>query len=157
MTIKKIHVYDMDGCIVDSSHRYKTLECGTKIDLPYWIANEHRTLEDTLLPLAKQYQDDIVNPEIFTIIATARIWCDLTQKFAETVLGLPNFKVARKDRNDNRGGAALKIAGVKRIMNLRQFKNVSEIHVFEDNIQYMNDVSKALGATGHYFPSCQGH
>lgn len=157
MTIKKIHVYDMDGCIVDSSHRYRTMPCGTKIDLPYWIENEHKTLEDTLLPLAAQYQADVANPEIFTIIATARIWCNLTQAFAETVLGLPNFHIARRDRDDTRGGAALKITGVKRLLNLKQFCKVEEIHVFEDNINYCKDVAEALGGVGHYYPSVQGH
>lgn len=156
-TIKKVHVYDMDGTIVDSSHRYQTMPCGSKIDLPYWIANEHKTGQDTLLPLAKQYREDCANPEIFTIIATARIWCNLTEIFVAQVLGAPNWHVARRDRDDNRGGAALKITAIKKLLNLKQFKAVSEIHVFEDNISYCKDVSEALGGIGHYYPSNQGH
>ena len=155
--ITRINVFDCDGCIVDSSHRYRTLECGTRIDLPYWIANEHRTLEDTLLPLAEYFQSDILDPTTYTVIATARIWCNLSRKFAATVLGEPNHVIARRGREDTRGGAALKIEGVKKLLNLKQFNNVREIHVYEDNINYCRDVSSALGAIGHYYPSNQGH
>jgi len=158
--IKQISVYDFDGTVVDSSHRYRTqidangLE---KIDLQYWIDNEHKTLEDTLLPLAERFKEELANPEIFVIVATARIWCELSEKMAVREGVKAQHIIARKDRNDQRGGAALKITGLKRLLNLKQFKNVKEIHIFEDNQNYLNDLVDAFNGIGHFYPSNQGH
>ena len=65
-TIKKIAIYDMDGTIVNSLHRYRTID--GKIDLQYWRDNEHRAMQDTLLPLSEQYKKDIAdnNTYVFT-------------------------------------------------------------------------------------------
>lgn len=48
-----IIVFDLDGTVVDTSHRYRDLPCG-KIDLEYWFANstEEMVAKDSLLPLA---------------------------------------------------------------------------------------------------------
>ncbi len=59
MAIKKVKIYDMDGTIVDSTHRYKTIKDingNEKIDLEYWRNNEFRAFDDELLPLAEQYK-----------------------------------------------------------------------------------------------------
>ena len=54
--MKRIAIYDMDGTIVCSMHRYRTIVDNgcERIDLDYWRANEYRALEDSLLPLAEQ-------------------------------------------------------------------------------------------------------
>ena len=156
--IKQISVYDMDGTVIDSSHRYKT-QIGAdgveRIDLQYWIDNEHKTLGDSLLPMAKQFKDDMKNPEVFVIIATARIWCDLSKEFAARE-GLAGHVIARKDRNDNRGGAELKISGINKLLGLKQFKN-AKIKVFEDNVNYLKTLCDRFDAIGVYVPSVQGH
>lgn len=48
-----IFVFDLDGTIIDTSHRYRDLPCG-KIDLDYWFANSTPELiaRDKLLPIA---------------------------------------------------------------------------------------------------------
>jgi len=38
MTIKNITIFDLDGTIIDSSHRQATLPDGT-LNLPAWIEN----------------------------------------------------------------------------------------------------------------------
>ena len=47
-------IWDLDGTVIDSSHRYSTLPNGD-IDLPRWIAdNTKANIErDSLLPLAR--------------------------------------------------------------------------------------------------------
>ena len=48
------YVFDLDGTVIDSSHRYKTLPCGN-IDLAHWLEQAEcraATFRDTLLPLA---------------------------------------------------------------------------------------------------------
>jgi len=59
--IKKVSIYDMDGTIVCSLHRYRTIvdESGERIDLNYWRENEYRALDDNLLPLAENYKKDL--------------------------------------------------------------------------------------------------
>lgn len=155
--IKRLHIFDFDGTLVDSSHRYQTQECGTKIDLEHWIANEHLTMEDSLLPLVDYFRECVQSEEDYAIIATARIWCDLSEKFAIENDINAQIIFARKDREDTRGGAALKITGVKKLLNLKQFANVEEIHVYEDNVSYLKSICDSLDAKGHYFPSAQGH
>ena len=155
--IKRIHLFDFDGTLVDSSHRYRTMPCGTRIDLQYWIDNECLTMGDSLLPLVDDFRALVDSTEDYVIIATARIWCDLSEQFAlENDLN-QQIIFARRDRNDTRGGAALKIAGVKKLLNLKQFRGVEEIHVYEDNVDYLKSMCDTLNAQGHYFPSKQGH
>jgi len=156
--LTRLNVWDMDGCIVDSSHRYRTIEGENRIDLDYWIANEKYTYRDSLLPLASEYQRMLAIPSIYTVIATARIWCEQTQEFVSSKLGQPNAKFARRDRTDTRGGAELKIVGIRKLLNLRQFQSIQEIHIYEDNETYLRKMVDALpNAIGHFHPSKQGH
>jgi len=133
------------------------MPCGTKIDLQHWIDNECLTMGDSILPLMDMFRALVASTEDYVIIATARIWCDLSEKFAIENDINPQIIFARRDRNDKRGGAALKIQGVKRLLNLKQFQGVEEIHVYEDNVSYLKEMCDTLGGEGHYFPSKQGH
>lgn len=153
MAIKRVAVYDMDGTIVCSLHRYRTI--GDKIDLAYWRENEFRAMDDSLLPLAEQYQADLLDPECYTIIATARVLHDADKKFIAEILGNPDYIISRED-GDNRSGGFLKIRGLKKFFNLRNFTNASWVF-YEDNASYLKVVCDAFGIRGVYVPSKQGH
>lgn len=153
--IKQIKIYDMDGTIVDSTHRYRTMPCGTKIDLEYWRQNENRAYSDKLLPLAVQYQNDLANPEIYVIIATARIIRDEDMRFIKDKLGMPNYIISRKE-NDSRSGGLLKIMGLKKFFNLKNFRDAKAVF-FEDNASYLKTVCDFFNIEGVYIPSKQGH
>lgn len=155
MAIKEIKIYDMDGTIVDSTHRYRTEKCGTKIDLQFWRDNEFRAYDDSLLPLAKQYQEDIKNPECYVIIATARIIRNEDMRFIKDKLGMPNYIISRKE-NDTRSGGLLKILGLKKFFNLKNFRNAKAVF-FEDNVSYLKAVCDYFKIEGVYIPSNQGH
>jgi hypothetical protein len=150
-----IKIYDMDGTIVDSTHRYKTLDCGTKIDLQYWRDNEYLAYNDSLLPLAEQYKQDIQNPECYVIIATARIIRDEDMRFIRDKLGMPNHIISRKE-NDSRSGGLLKVLGLKKFFNLKNFKQAKAVF-FEDNVTYLKTVCDYFKIEGVYIPSNQGH
>jgi len=154
--IKEIHIYDMDGCIVDSLHRFKVLPNG-KIDLPYWIENctPEKIAQDSLLPLAAQYQEQLKNPEIYVVIATARVLEKADWNYITNTLGMPDKVISRNGRKDCRKGADMKIAGLRYLKNLKQFKNAIK-HFYEDNKDYLYPVSEFLGATPHYIASKQG-
>lgn len=153
----RVAIYDMDGTIVDSSHRYRTMTVNgvEKIDLEYWRANEYRAMEDGLLPLATQYRADIANPDVFVIIATARIIRERDMQFITEILGMPDYIISR-GVTDNRSGAVLKIKGLQRFFNLRQFR-LADAVFYEDNVSYLKAVCDHFQIRGIYIPSVQGH
>jgi len=154
--MKRIAIYDMDGTIVCSLHRYKTID--NKIDLQYWRENEHRAMDDSLLPLAEQYKKDLADNDCFVIIATARILREPDMLFIDTVLGKPDYIISRKE-NDSRSGALLKVLGLNKLFSLKQFSKIKSdmIIFYEDNVSYLKAVCDRFNCTGVYIPSKQGH
>jgi len=152
--IRELHIFDFDGTLVDSSHRYRTLD-NNKIDLAFWRANVHLTKFDKLLPLFKFFKKLKKDPKRYPIIATARIWDDYSKEYAKTY-NIDGVIISRKP-NDNQKGATLKINRVKRLLNLKQFKNVNKIVVYEDNVEYLEELMRAFGAYGVFVESNQGH
>ena len=153
---KQIQIYDMDGTLVCSMHRFKTTAEG-KIDLPHWIENctPEMIAKDSLLPLATQYKAHLRNPDIYVIIATARVMEKPDYDFVKNVLGQPDKIVSRNGRGDTRKGATMKIAGLRFLNNLKQFSKVKKFF-YEDNIDYLFPVARALNATPIFVKSEQG-
>lgn len=157
---KEIHVYDMDGTLICSLHRYKTIinKAGEeKIDLPYWRENStpEKIMCDSLLPLTAQYRAQLRDPNIYVVIATARVFSDADYMFIYNILGKPNHIIHRKE-GDNRRGAVMKLAGLRKLFSLKQFAKVTNRHFWEDNIDYLK-ICDDLNMIGHYIPSNQGH
>lgn len=154
MAIKRVQIYDMDGTIVCSLHRYRAVD-GIRIDLDYWRDNQDKVMSDSLLPLATQYRADLIDPNCFVIIATARVMGALDYKFVADILGTPDYLISRKE-GDTISGGLLKIKGLQKFFNLKSFKD-AEITFYEDNIQYLKTVCDKFGIRGVYIPSKQGH
>lgn len=156
--IKRIHIYDLDGTVISSSHRYRTMPGENRIDLEHWRANDipEMIAKDSLLPHAAQYKANIADPETLVIIATARaaIKGDANWQFIENRLGLPDYFIHRLGPNDIRKGAELKINGILPIV--KKYKGAI-IHFWEDNKDYLREVCDAIGAIPHYVPSTQGY
>ena len=157
MTIKRIRIYDMDGTIVCSMHRYRTItdSTGERIDLDYWRENEHRALDDSLLPLVHEYWQDLDDPETYTIIATARVLGEPDLEFIRDTLGEPDYIVSRK-AGDTQSGKTLKIGGLAKFFNLVNFQT-DDVVFYEDNVQYLKAVCDRFNIRGVYIPSKQGH
>lgn len=154
----KIAIYDMDGTIVDSSHRYRTIigaDNVARIDLAYWRENEYRAMNDGLLPLAAQYVEDLQNPDVYTIIATARVMHAPDWQFVNEILGKPDYFISRKD-GDTTSGGKLKIKGLQKFFNLKQFRSADAVF-YEDNASYLKAVCDHFNIRGVYIPSVQGH
>lgn len=149
----KTAIYDMDGTIVCSLHRYRTIN--DKIDLDYWRENEYKALNDSLLPLARQYKKDLADKNTYVIIATARILRDADMQFITERLGKPDYIISRKE-GDNSSGGLLKIKGLNKFFNLKQFKKEFAIF-YEDNATYLKTVCDYFNIKGVYIPSKQGH
>jgi hypothetical protein len=157
MAIKRIRIYDMDGTIVCSLHRYRTIidDRGERIDLQYWRENEYRALDDSLLPLAEQYRLDLADPECYVIIATARVLGEPDMQFIRETLGEPDYIVSRKS-GDTQSGRTLKIGGLAKFFNLVNFQT-DDVIFYEDNADYLKAVCDRFGIRGVYIPSKQGH
>lgn len=151
--IKRIAIYDMDGTIVCSLHRYRTI--GDKIDLAYWRENEYRAMDDSLLPLAETYKADLADENCYVIIATARVMHEADWKFVNEVLGKPDYLISRKD-GDCISGGKLKINGLAKFFNLKNFKAATAVF-YEDNATYLKTVCDRFNIRGVYIPSKQGH
>ena len=155
--IKRVSIYDMDGTIVCSLHRYKTIidDNGERINLDYWRENEYRAMGDSLLPLAQQYKDDLNDENCYVIIATARVLHTADNTFITEILGDPDYIISRVD-GDNVSGSKLKIAGLTKFFNLVSFRD-AEFTFYEDNTTYLKAVCDRFNIRGVYIPSKQGH
>lgn len=157
--IKKVAVYDMDGTIVCSMHRYRTqknLQGAEVIDLEFWRANELHAFSDSLLPLATQYQKDLADDTVYVIIATARILGMEDMRFIREKLGMPDYIISRSS-GDNQSGASLKIKGLQKFFNLVNFPDYRNWVFYEDNAAYLKAVCDTFNIQGVYVPSKQGH
>jgi hypothetical protein len=123
--------------------------------LQYWRDNEYRAMADGLLPLAEQYMQDIQNPDVYTIIATARVMHAPDWQFVNEILGKPDYFISRAD-GDTRSGAKLKVLGLQKFFNLRQFRNADAVF-YEDNVAYLKAVCDRFNIRGVYIPSVQSH
>ena len=157
--MKKIRIFDMDGCIVCSLHRYRTIVSPDgieRIDLAHWRENEHRAMDDGLLPMSATYRACLADPATYTVIATARVLHKPDRDFIARTLGEPDHIISRA-ADDSRSGGLLKVLGLRRLFALKQFKALDDIVFFEDNISYLKTVCDEFGIQGVYVPSRQGH
>lgn len=157
MSVKTVHVFDMDGTIVSSAHRYRLGNDG-KIDLPHWIENCKPEMieKDELLPHAALYKALLQDKTAYVIIATARYMQKADFDYIQENLGLPDHIVCRHAKNNHMKGAEMKIAGLRFLNNLKQFKD-SIRYFYEDNKEYLYPVAEFLNAQAIFVPSEQGY
>lgn len=157
--IKYINIFDVDGVLACSAHRYKTIETkkGLKIDLDYWRSNEHLCVNDSLLPTAELYKKLLAFNTHFVIVATSRILKPLDYDFIDKNIGLPDAIVSRL--HNKQKGHDLKINGILRIIQDCNLSHVDykNITVYEDNIHYLKGICDYFQCKGVYIPSKQGH
>ena len=100
-------IWDLDGTVIDSSHRYSTLPSGD-IDLPQWIADNTRENieQDKLLPLARLMRSNYRQGDI-VIICTARVLGVWDHVFLADH-GIKAQFILSRALGDNRGDAEMK-------------------------------------------------
>ena len=157
--IKEIHIYDLDGTVIDSSHRYRYIigaDGWRAIDFPYWVENRYRAANDKLLPLAKQYQNQRRDPSVFLVAATSRAMVEVESKHVYNVLGWPDHMISRTE-GDMQSGATLKIDGLKKLFQKKPELSTLPGFFYEDNTDYLNAVCNEFNFSGIYVPSKQGY
>ena len=139
--IKKIHIYDLDGVLVDSSHRMRRHSDGS-VDLAHWI--EHDTEEninkDTLLPLAANYKKDIINPQVYVIICTARELVAQDFRFVRDNLGYPDHAIHKTIMNRFEPDPQFKRRRLGKLFNLKQFHGITK-RFWDDNLKNLYAVA----------------
>ena len=87
--LNRINVYDLDGTVICSLHRYRTIkENGAhRIDLDHCRANGKHALKDSFLPLAAKYHSDLKYDYIYKVIPPARLFNEPDKFFINNVLG----------------------------------------------------------------------
>jgi hypothetical protein len=107
--MNRYKIWDLDGTVIDSSHRYSTLANGD-IDLPRWIADNTKANieQDKLLPLARLMRSNYRQGDT-VIICTARVLGIHDHCFLADHGIKANFILSRAI-GDNRGDAEMKRA-----------------------------------------------
>lgn len=159
--IKRVSIYDLDGTIICSLHRYRTIvgsDGVERIDLPYWRANEHRAMDDSLRPLATLYREDIADPSTYVVIATARVLHRPDREFIRNHLGMPNHIISRPEGFEG-SGASMKVTGLERLFShMPHLLHAADVTFYEDNRSYLAVVTARFPSIrGVFVPSAQGH
>lgn len=156
--IKRVRIFDMDGVLVSSEARYRTIitEQGERIDLNYWRENEHLAFDvDDILPLVDYYWQCLKDRETYVVIATASVCESSRMRFIKEILGEPDYLISRKP-GDEQSGKTLKCNGLAKLFNFHWFKN-ADIHFYDDNFDYLRAVGERFRIPCTFIPSNQGH
>ena len=130
-----LFLFDLDGTMIDSSHRQNTLADGS-LDLDNWIANNtpEKIMADTLLPLANEWKA-IDRTRHSIVIMTARVIGDTDIQFLrEHGLGY-DYIYSRKE-GDNSPDDILKrrfLYSLARRMNWSMARMRAHTYMFDDN------------------------
>ena len=130
MTIKNITIFDLDGTVIDSSHRQATLPDGT-LNLAHWFENAtpEKIFKDKILPLAQQIRKRSKAGD-YTMICTARTLSDADLEFFHQE-GLLVDKIISRKQGDNTPDGELKAKQLRSFFSLKQFKDLNKV-MFDD-------------------------
>jgi len=142
--IKQISIFDLDGTLIDSSHRANTDSKGN-LDVTNWIDNAipSKIFKDKVLPLALQVRRRQKKGD-YTIVQTAR---NMTYADYEFLMenGICPHKIISRPFGNMVADGILKRNQLASLFNLKQFKKVTKV-MFDDNLEVKKEVSK-LGVT----------
>lgn len=143
-----IAVFDLDGTVLDSSHRALINDDGG-INIKEWRTHTaEQILKDSELPLADYMRFCIASPKIRTWICTSRHLQNADRLLLQR-LGLYDVDlILSRDENDNREDVPYKLAKVGKYLNLPNVKKMAKLF-FDDR----EDIRKAMKQKGFDCPS----
>ena len=138
--IKNISIFDLDGTIIDSTHRQMVKSDGT-LDLAAWKENAtpEMIFEDKVLPLAQQVRKRQKAGD-FVMVCTARNMTDADFEFLQNEGICPDKIVSRPFGNMEPDGV-LKAKQLRSLFNLKQFQKASKI-MFDDAASVRSSLRK---------------
>lgn len=136
----KICIYDLDGTIIDSSHRTKYMENG-KLDLANWKANntKENIFKDDLLPMYWQLRQDYENGNI-VIICTARELGKYDLEYIHSMGIYYDYIYSRPKDNITRDDI-LKAKQLRHFWNFKQFAKLKK-YFYDDRTANLTAIRK---------------
>jgi len=130
-------IFDLDGTVIDSTHRQNTLPDGS-LDLANWIENNHPAMimRDSLLPLASQMRN-IKAAGHTVIVCTARSFQIADQEFLASHGLSYDVYLSRGATGDNRPDGQLKVELLTEYFVSQGFTCAKEANaiMFDDNLK----------------------
>jgi FMN phosphatase YigB (HAD superfamily) len=138
--IKNISIFDLDGTIIDSSHRQMVKSDGT-LDLAKWFefATPEKIFEDTVLPLAQQVRKRQKRGD-YVMVCTARNMTDADFEFLQNE-GICPDKIISRPKGNMEPDGELKAKQLKSFLSLKQFQKASKI-MFDDAASVRSSLRK---------------
>jgi len=129
----RILFYDLDGTIINSSHRAITNADGS-INLDLWreMSTKEYIFRDELLPMYWQLVNDYKNGDIIVIV-TARELSKHDMNYIHT-MGIYYDYIISRPIGETTADDVLKWRQCRHFFNLKQFKNLSKT-LYDDNIK----------------------
>lgn len=143
----QIVVFDLDGTVIDSSHRHLSKPDGS-IDLAHWRENCTREMimKDSLLPLARSMRA-MKAAGHHIVICTARVITEHDMAFiVKNDLPFDGF-LCREGENDNRPDGSMKVTLLTEYVQALGYKSIrdSGLIMFDDNLKVIAAISAAGG------------
>jgi len=140
MTIKNISIFDLDGTIIDSSHRQMVKPDGT-LDLDKWfeMATPEMIFQDQVLPLAQQIRKRQKMGD-FVMVCTARNMTDADFEFLMNE-GICPDKIVSRPKGNMEPDGVLKAKQLRSLFNLKQFRKASKV-MFDDAASVRSSLRK---------------
>ena len=150
MGAKMIAVFDLDGTVIDSSHRALTNENGG-INIENWRTHtREQILNDSELPLISYMRDCIKNPSVRVWVCTSRNLSRADYDLLDN-LGIRGADIIlSRDKNDNREDVPYKIAKIRGKLNLPSVRKRERVF-FDDRA----DIRQAMARLGFTCPAPQ--
>lgn len=138
--IKNISIFDLDGTIIDSTHRQMVKSDGT-LDLAAWKENAtpEMIFEDKVLPLAQQVRKRQKAGD-FVMVCTARNMQDADFEFLQNE-GICPDKIISRPKGNMEPDGVLKAKQLRSLFNLKQFQKASKI-MFDDAASVRSSLRK---------------
>ena len=136
----RVCIYDLDGTIINSSHRIKLHENGS-LDLEHWKNNSTKEMifQDTLLPLYNTLQFDYKNGN-YVVICTARELGKWDLEFIHS-MGIYYDKIISRPKGNITVDHVLKARQLKYFWQLKPFQKLHKIF-YDDNENNLNAIDK---------------
>ena len=127
----KIRIYDLDGTIINSSHRARHDQNG-KLDLEHWKANntKENIFKDDLLPMYWQLVADYKNGDII-ILCTAREMGKWDYEYLHS-MGIYYDYIKSRPTGEQTADWKLKRRLLNPFFNLKPFQNLEKFF-YDDN------------------------
>lgn len=150
---RKLLIYDLDGTVINSDHRYSTLENGD-IDLPFWRENStpENIANDTILPLSSLMAYHYSIKGNMVAVCTARVLSPYDWKYLKDHSDkIPFHYAMHRPEGCTTADAVLKKQQILKLCNeleLSPFMIRTRVEIFDDNPTVLR-MADQLGITSH--------